>query len=77
MHCDKCKKRIYPGNGYVSLNYNIENLNHDVARNSYSIGVISSENVLTLCGTCGNRFNAAMARQVLGLLVKPQRPRHN
>jgi hypothetical protein len=54
---DKCGKEILYGNAYVSVQRNIEQAKHNFISNEDDIQVIDSELLLTLCGSCGNKFH--------------------
>jgi hypothetical protein len=55
--CDGCGKIIQKGKAYVCISKNIEQINHEVISNEEEVEVISSENLLVLCGKCGNKFD--------------------
>jgi DNA-directed RNA polymerase subunit M/transcription elongation factor TFIIS len=55
--CDKCGKEIHYGNAYVSVQRNIEQAEHNFVNNEDDVQVIDSELLLTLCGSCGNKFH--------------------
>lgn len=56
--CDKCGIEIPKGNTYVCLNRSIEFMTHNVATNEDEIETIDSEQILTLCTSCGNKFDS-------------------
>ena len=55
--CDRCGKAIPHGSAYISLNRNIEQLEHSIANNKDEVQVIQSDILLVLCGSCGNMFD--------------------
>lgn len=56
--CSRCGKVINYGNAYVSIVRNVEQAEFDLATNSEEIEVINSDEIIALCGSCGNSFNA-------------------
>lgn len=56
--CSRCGKVINYGNAYVSIVRNVEQAKFDLATNSEEIEVINSDEIIALCGACGNSFNA-------------------
>ena len=56
--CSRCGKAINYGNAYVSIVRNVEQAEFDLATNSEEIEVINSDEIIALCGSCGNSFNA-------------------
>ena len=75
--CDVCSKKIPFGSGYVCINHNIENYDKDPITLNNTVNVISSEQVFTACGKCGNRRSAAFVKAVLKLTLKPKSPSLN
>lgn len=65
LNCEICKKEIRKGNAYVSITKNIEQVEHNVINNEEEIEVIHSETLITLCGTCGNRFDESSFVQLI------------
>lgn len=63
--CARCKREISAESAYVCLTYNIEQPEFDLTTLRESVTVISSEEVLTLCGRCGNKFNPTVIRQII------------
>ncbi len=68
--CDICKKEIPFGNPYIAILYNIENYERDHARQQDFVNVISSDQVLTMCGKCGNKHQADAAGKALELVFQ-------
>lgn len=56
--CAKCEKPINYGEAYVSVTRSIEQADLDVITGDPSITVTDSVEIVTLCRTCGNSFNA-------------------
>ena len=75
--CDLCNKEIRFGAGYVSITYNIENLGRDTISMKTYVEVISSDQVVTLCGKCGNKRSASKVFNILRTTLKTQEPRLN
>lgn len=75
--CDLCNKKILNGAPYIGLNYNIESLDINPINSVPTIQVVSSEQILTMCGRCGNRKNAAVIKQVLKTTLKTKQPLFN
>jgi uncharacterized protein YneF (UPF0154 family) len=75
--CDLCNKEIRFGAGYVSINYNIENLDKDPITLETYVDVISSEQVVTICAKCGNKRSATKVAEILRTTLKTQEPRLN
>lgn len=65
MSCDLCKKEIPFGAAYIALCYNIEQMNRNVARRQNYVQVIKSDQILTMCGKCGNRNSASAVKNIL------------
>ncbi len=63
--CNRCGKVIYYGNAYVSINRNVEQGEFIIATNNVEITVIDSEEIIALCGSCGNSFNAAIIENIV------------
>lgn len=61
--CSRCDAPIEYGNPRVSINRNIEQVERGV------IEVIDSQQLLTLCGRCGNRLDSATIAEALHLLI--------
>ncbi len=57
MICDRCGKEIPSGSAYVCITKNIEQIEHSIATNVDEIQVIQSDQLITLCGSCGNNFD--------------------
>jgi hypothetical protein len=63
--CGRCGKTINYGNAYVSIVRNVEQADFNITRNDDEIIVIDSQEIITLCGPCGNRFNANMIEKIV------------
>jgi len=63
--CDRCNCNIPHGNAYITLLYNIEQMGRDMTTLSDYVNVISSEELIVLCGMCGNQFNQMAIKQIL------------
>ncbi len=57
-HCDRCGKEIPKGTAYVCITKNIEQIIHSIGLNEDEVEVIQSDLLITLCGSCGNKFDA-------------------
>lgn len=66
--CSRCGKVINYGNAYVSIVRNIEQAEFDLASQREEIDIIHSEEIITLCGTCGNAFNADTIANIINSL---------
>ena len=75
--CDLCKSEIAFGSPYIAICYNIENMERNHIRQSNTVNVVSSQQIYTMCGKCGNRRNAATATAVLDNAFKLGHPRLN
>lgn len=65
MTCDICQKQIPFGAPYIAICYNIENTEHDHLKQQDYVTVISSDQILTLCGKCGNKHHAEATQKAL------------
>jgi hypothetical protein len=54
----------------VSINRNIEQVDQTEEYPDGEVTVVDSDQLLTLCGRCGNRFSARLLRELIGLSVK-------
>lgn len=63
--CSRCQKTIYYGNAYVSIVRNVEQADFEIATNSEEITVIDSQEIIALCGSCGNSFNADIIGNII------------
>lgn len=77
MACDLCNNVIPRGAPFVSLNYNIESVDVDPSNLEPTFQVVSSEQILTLCGQCGNRRSASVVERVLKTTLRTEQPRFN
>jgi hypothetical protein len=66
--CHKCEKEIKYGNAYVTIVRNVEQAEHILATGVDEIEVIDSNEIITLCGTCGNRFNSDTIVQIINAI---------
>ena len=66
--CDRCGKVINYGNAYVSISRNVEQADYKLATDSTTITVIDSLEVYTLCGICGNRFDANTISKIINAI---------
>jgi hypothetical protein len=56
LECARCKREISTGNAYVTLTKNIEQ--RELITDDYGeIQIIDSNEIITLCGRCGNAFD--------------------
>lgn len=63
--CDLCKKDIPFGNPYIAITYNVENYGRNHTTQSDYINVITSDQILTIFGQCGNKHQAEATAQLL------------
>ncbi len=63
--CDKCRANIPHGNPYICVTHNIEYMNRDMTTMTDSINIVDSDEILVLCGQCGNRMTKAAMKQLL------------
>jgi len=68
--CDICNKDIPFGNPYIAVCYNIENYERDHVNQQDTVNVISPDQILTMCGKCGNKHQSEMAGKALELIFK-------
>lgn len=68
--CDLCEKPIYYGNAMVSVNRNIEQVDRTEEYPDGEVTVIDSDQLLTLCASCGNRFSTEYLRELITVSVK-------
>jgi len=66
--CDRCKSNIPHGSAYISILHNIEQMGRDMTTRSDYVNVISSEELIILCGKCGNRFNTKAIKQIIKVI---------
>ncbi len=57
--CDLCKKKMHFADVRVTFSRNIEQAEFNVITQQEEITVVLSEELIRLCGQCGNRFNEA------------------
>ncbi len=65
LECELCEVLIPVGTPYICLNHNIEYFKHNVITNDDEIEVVQSEQILTLCASCGNGFDVNILKQIL------------
>lgn len=63
--CDRCGNHIPHGSAYITLLHNIEQMGRDMTTRSDYVNVISSEELIVLCGKCGNHFNKNAIKQLI------------
>jgi hypothetical protein len=63
--CDRCGREIAYGKAQVTITRNIEQAEHNILENRDEIEVIDSEQIMTLCGSCGNSFDAHKIAQII------------
>lgn len=63
--CDRCQTTIPHGHPYITLLHNIEQMSRDVTTRSDYVTVISSEELIVLCGKCGNQFHAKTVKKII------------
>lgn len=66
--CDKCGKHIPHGSAYVCIAHNVEQMETDMLTLDDTVTVISSDELLILCGQCGNAFNAKAMKEIMNAL---------
>lgn len=66
--CYKCAAHIDYGDSYFSIDYLIESTNQD-AHGNLSVQVISSENLLVLCQSCGEKHNSKTTQKLIKRMV--------
>jgi hypothetical protein len=69
-HCDACGKPLYRGQPTVCFIRNIEHLEASPSHPQGAITVIDSQELISLCGACGNRFSVERATAVLKAAVQ-------
>jgi hypothetical protein len=72
--CDICNTNIPFGNPYIAVLYNIENYERDHLDQQDMVNVISSDQILTMCGKCGNKHNINVTAKALELMFKQKQP---
>lgn len=76
--CWRCGKAIYYGNAFVSISRNVEQADYELATDKIEIQVIDSEEIITLCGSCGNSFDAnTIANIITSLPSSPSSIKEN
>ena len=63
--CDKCNANIPHGNPYICVTHNIEYMDKDLITMTDSINIVDSDEILILCGRCGNRMTKVAMKQIL------------
>ena len=71
--CDKCNSSIPHGNPYICINHHIEYMKKDMITMSESICVLEADELLVLCGNCGNRMTKAAMKQMLNAIPVSQK----
>jgi len=66
--CDRCRATIPHGSAYITLLHNIEQMGKDMTTLSDYVTVISSEELIVLCGKCGNHFSAAAMKHIIKVI---------
>ncbi len=56
-NCDRCGKDIPTGSAYVCITRNIEQIERSISSNEDEVEVIQSDILISLCGSCGNKFD--------------------
>jgi len=75
--CDLCKKEIPNGAAYVGINYHIEQMDTDPIKLLPTVQVISAEQIITMCGKCGNKHQGAKIKEVLQKTLVSTQPIFN
>ena len=65
LTCNICGKLIKHGNAYVTIVRNVEHFENVIVKNHEEITVIDSEELVTFCDCCGNKFNANTLKQIM------------
>lgn len=65
--CDKCGKRIGFNEAYISITYNLQTEQYDIAQQENYIDIQHSEVVMIFCGNCGNQHNAHKMKEAIDL----------
>ena len=65
QHCDLCGKEIPFGKPYICIVYNIESMERDHLEQQDYVQVLSSDQILTMCGKCGNKNHAEATEKIL------------
>ena len=63
--CDYCGAIIPEGNPYVLIMKNIESIEYSILNNRVEATVVDSQELITYCKTCGNRFDMETAMKLL------------
>lgn len=58
IQCDRCGASINYGSAHVSITRSVEQAEYNIATDETTISVLDSVQVMSLCGDCGNKFNA-------------------
>ena len=65
LNCDLCLRDIAFGAPYVAILYNIESVERNHIHRQDEIQVVSSDQIITMCGSCGNKRSAEKVTQLL------------
>ena len=68
LFCDRCEKEIKSGKAYIAIVRNVEHSEFNVMLNAEEIEVVHSEQLITFCGSCGNKFNAQTILQIINAI---------
>ena len=68
--CDLCQTNIPTGAPYITICYNIENTERDHVEQQDYVTVVSSDQILTMCGECGNKHHAEATEKLLKVIFK-------
>jgi hypothetical protein len=76
--CAKCGTEIGYETAYVSITRSVERADHDLATDAVSIQVINAEEIISLCSSCGNLFDAENISQIVKAIPTDNRnTKHN
>ncbi len=75
--CDVCHKEIKFGSPYIAICFNIENMEREYLNQQDYVNVITSDQIFTMCGKCGNKRNAEQTTSLLSNGFKVDHPRLN
>lgn len=65
FQCGVCNKKLEMNKAYISIIKSIEQIEHDLLKNRLEVEVLDEEEVIRLCGKCGNFFDVETLRTVL------------
>lgn len=66
--CCRCGKVINYGSAYVSIVRNVEQAEFDLVTNDVEIEVFNSDEIISLCGTCGNSFDTDAIANIIKVI---------